>query len=200
MALAAGTRRRSPPRSVLHSSLCLALVSLFAGCSSDVPAANDGTASREGRSSPVAAGLDGTSPPPWPAPTDVPERVAAAGLDLGPMGMAEHYHPQLEVIINGDEVLVPANIGVDPATGAMSALHTHTTDGQIHVEADVAGEVFTLGQLFTEWAVKLGSDQIGGEHAKAGDAVTVTSNGEPYTGDPAELRLEPNQQIVVQLN
>ncbi len=68
------------------------------------------------------------------------------------------------------------------------------------MEADVAGEVFTLGQLFTEWAVKLGSDQIGGEHAKAGDAVTVTSNGEPYTGDPAELRLEPNQQIVVQLN
>ncbi|MBA2716509.1 MAG: hypothetical protein H0U51_05555 [Propionibacteriales bacterium] len=130
----------------------------------------------------------------------MPERVAAAGLDLGPMGMAEHYHPQLEVIINGDEVLVPANIGVDPATGAMSALHTHTTDGQIHVEADVAAEVFTLGQLFTEWGVNLGSDQIGGEHAKAGDAVTVTSNGEPYTGDPAELRLEPNQQIVVQLN
>jgi hypothetical protein len=34
--------------------------------------------------------------------------------------------------------------------------------------------------LFTEWGVKLGSDQIGGEHAKAGDAVTVTSNGEPW--------------------
>lgn len=198
MALAAGTRRRSRLRSVLYGGLCLALVSLSAGCADD-PAANDGTASRVGRSSPVAGGLDGTSPP-WPAPTDVPGRVAAAGLDLGPMGMAEHYHPQLQVIVDGAEVLVPANIGVDPATGAMSALHTHTADGQIHVEADVAGEVFTLGQLFTEWRVKLGSDQIGGEHAKAGDAVTVTSNGEPYTGDPAELRLEPNQQIVVQLN
>lgn len=193
------SRGGSTSRRMAYGGFCLALVSLLAGCGDD-STANDGTASRVGRSSPVAAGLDGTSPPPWPAPTDVPERVAAAGLDLGPMGMAEHYHPQLEVIINGDEVRVPANIGVDPATGAMSALHTHTTDGQIHVEADVAGEVFTLGQLFTEWGVKLGSDQIGGERAKAGDAVTVTSNGEPYTGDPAELRLEPNQQIVVQLN
>ena len=116
------------------------------------------------------------------------------------MGTAEHYHPRLEIVIDGEPVQVPANIGVDPATGAMSALHTHETDGTIHVEADTDGEVFTLGQLFTEWGVKLTSRQIGGVTAKAGEKVTLTSNGTPVTGDPGDLRLEPDQKIVLRLS
>lgn len=143
--------------------------------------------------------MDGSSLPPWPAPTDVAARVASAGLDLGPMGMAEHYHPHLQVIVNGQEVPVPANIGVDPATGAMSALHTHEADGTIHIEADKAGEVFTLGQLFTQWGVKLTATQIGGVQAEDGQKVTLTSNGAPVAGDPTKLRLQPDQKIVLHL-
>jgi hypothetical protein len=124
--------------------------------------------------------MDASSLPPWPAPTDVAAWVASAGLDLGPMGMAEHYHPHLRIIINGKEVPVPANIGVDPATGAMSALHTHESDGTIHIEADKAGEVFSLGQLFILWGVKLTPTQIGGMQANHGQRVTVTTgNGAP---------------------
>lgn len=144
--------------------------------------------------------LDGSSRPPWPAPTDVPARVAAAGLDLGPMGTAEHYHPTLRIIIGGQQVPVAANIGVDPQTGAMSAVHTHEGDGTIHIEADRAGEVFTLGQLFTQWGLKLTATQIGGVLAPAGQRVTITSNGEPVDGDPAQLRLQPDQQIVVEVS
>lgn len=164
---------------------------------------SEATHDARGGSQPPSDGsveADGTSMPPWPAPTeDVPDRVAAAGLDLGPMGTAEHYHPQLEVIVDGEQVQVPANIGVDPATGAMSALHTHETDGTIHIEADTVGEVFTLGQLFTQWGVKLTATQIGGVTAKAGDRVTITSDGEPVSGDPGDLRLEPDQKIVLGL-
>lgn len=137
--------------------------------------------------------------PPWPAPTDVPARVATAGLNLGPMGMAEHYHPQLRVVVAGSEVQVPAGIGVDPHTGAMSAVHTHEFDGTIHVEAGTASEVVTLGQLFTQWGVKLTSTQIGGVHAKAGQKVTLTSNAMPVAGDPNGLRLQPDQKIVLRL-
>ena len=115
------------------------------------------------------------------------------------MGMAEHYHPQLQVVIGGQQVLVPANIGVDPATGAMSAVHTHTDDGTIHIEAATSGEVFTLGQLFIEWGVKLTSTQIGGVKAKTGETVRLTSNGARVAGDPANLRLEPDQTIVLSL-
>jgi hypothetical protein len=129
----------------------------------------------------------------------VAARVAAAGLDLGPMGMAEHYHPQLRVIINGTAVPVPGNIGVDPSTGAMSALHTHEPDGTLHIEADTAGEVFTLGQLFTQWGVQLTSTQIGGAKAANGQMLTVTSNGTRVKGNPKDLRLQPDQQIVLEL-
>lgn len=138
--------------------------------------------------------------PLWPAPTDVPARVAAAGLDLGPMGMAEHYHPHLRIILNGKDVQVTANIGVDPTTGAMSALHTHEPDGTIHIEADTAGEVFTLGQLFTQWGLTLTPTQIGDVKANKGQQVALTSNGAPVTGKPGDLRLQPDQQIVLQLS
>lgn len=143
---------------------------------------------------------DGTSLPPWPAPGDVASRVASAGLDLGPMGMAEHYHPHLQIIVNGNEVSIPPNIGVDPASGAMSALHTHEGDGTIHIEADRAGQAFTLGQLFTQWGVELSATQIGGVRAKDGETVLLTSNGVSVAGDPAQLRLEPEQEIVLKLS
>lgn len=138
--------------------------------------------------------------PVWPAPTDdVPGLVAAAGLGLGPMGTAEHYHPQLRVIIDGEQVEVPANIGVDPATGAMSAVHTHENDGTIHIEAHTVGDVFILGQLFTQWGVELTATRIGDVRAEAGSHVGLTSNGEPVAGDPGDLRLAPDQLIVLRL-
>ena len=191
------TRRRPVRRRITASVLSAALLGSLLGCGSDpakdVPGSN-------GPASGGSVRLDGASLPPWPAPTtDVPARVASAGLDLGPMGTAEHYHPQLRMIIGGKDVPLPANIGVDPGTGAMSAVHTHETDGTIHIEADSTGEVFTLGQLFTQWGVKLTPTQIGGAKAEPGQKVTVTSNGAPVGGDPMELRLAPEQKIVLRL-
>ena len=115
------------------------------------------------------------------------------------MGTAEHYHPKLRIIIDGKDVPIPANIGVDPTTGAMSAVHTHETDGTIHIEADTTGEVFTLGQLFTQWGVELSPTQIGGAKAEPGQKVTVTSNGARFDRDPMDLRLEPEQKIMLRL-
>ncbi|WP_237089498.1 hypothetical protein [Nocardioides dokdonensis] len=172
------------------------LLGLLLGCGSD-PANDD--ASGQAEESGGSVEPDGTSMPPWPAPADVPARVASAGLDLGPMGTAEHYHPRLRIIIDGKDVPIPANIGVDPTTGAMSAVHTHETDGTIHIEADTAGETFTLGQLFTQWGVTLTSTQIGGVRAQDGQQLHVTSNGAPVAGDPKDLRLEPDQVIVLRM-
>ena len=192
-----GESLRLTPR-VVAGVMAVLLGILLAACS-NAPVRNAAPSSATRTAAAKAVELDGSSLPPWPAPTDVAARVATAGLDLGPMGMAEHYHPHLRIIINGDEVQVPANIGVDPATGAMSALHTHETDGTIHIEADTAGEVFTLGQLFIQWGVKLTSTQIGGVHAKDGQKVMVTSNGTPVAGDPMDLRLEPDQKLELRL-
>lgn len=188
----AGHRRSA--RVALIVVTCLA--GLLVGC------ATPSTTSTTDRSSSVSTGppvLDDTSPPPWPAPDNVASRVTAAGLDLGPMGTAEHYHPHLRIVIDGAEIPVAANIGVDPTTGAMSALHTHEPDGTIHIEADRAGEVFTLGQLFTQWGVKFTATQIGGVRAESGRELVLISNGTPVPGDPADLRLQPDQKLVLQL-
>ncbi len=181
-------RRAVRWRITAASAVCLPVLAVTAGCSGGLSSAGQTTPTDQGASSLL-----------WTAPADVSDRVAAAGLDLGPMGMAEHYHPVLKVLVNGKPVTVPANIGVDPATGAMSGLHTHTADGVIHVEAEETSETFTLGQFFTEWDVTLGTDQIGDVHARKAGAVSVTVNGTPYDGDPAELQLEPDQQIEVRV-
>lgn len=168
-----------------YAALCLAAVIGVSGCATDTD--RGGSGSDQG---PPAPGYDGVptpddaSMPPWPAPADVSARVAAAGLDLGIMGTAEHYHPQLRIIIDGADVPVPPNIGVDPTTGAMSALHTHEGDGTIHIEAGTVGEVFTLGQFFTQWGVALTRQQIGGARAKPGQQVQLTSNGTKVTENP----------------
>jgi len=145
----------------------------------------------------AVSGLGAESSPPWPAPADVSTRVEAAGMDLGPMGTAEHYHAHLDVIVDGETVPVPANLGVDTASGAMAALHTHEGDGIIHIEADTEGEPFTLGQLFTEWNVKLGPERLGALGAGGGEELAVYVNGDKVDGDPRLLRLEPHQQISV---
>lgn len=178
----------------VSAALGVAVALTVTGCG-DAASQSPTTAATSGS----APELDGTSAPPWPAPTDVSDRVAAAGLDVGPMGTAEHYHPNLRIVIDGTEVPVPPNIGVDPATGEMSAVHTHEGDGTIHIEAGTVGEEFTLGQVFTQWGVRLTSTQIGGVKAPAGQEVTLTSNGTPIAGDPMDLRLEPEQQIVLGL-
>ena len=184
---------------VLAFMLGATLTANLAGCATEIPdsTANPSAVSADNRD--AAPALDGTSGPPWPAPANVPAHVAGAGLDLGPMGMAEHYHPHLRIHIDGTEVPVPANIGVDPATGAMSAVHTHDDSGTIHVEAANTGEVFTLGQLFTEWSVKLTRTQIGGVRAARGQHVVLTSDGSAVAGDPTKLRLAPDQRIELSL-
>ncbi|MGH8823265.1 MAG: hypothetical protein ACRDVN_02160 [Jiangellaceae bacterium] len=146
----------------------------------------------------AVSGKGAESRPPWPAPTDVAARAEAAGLPLGPMGTAEHYHAHFDVLVDGQSVPVPANIGVEPS-GQMSALHTHTPDGIVHIEAGVKGQTFTLGQLFTEWNVALGPERIGGLTTGGADGKTlaVYVNGEKATGDPAMVEFAPWQQITV---
>lgn len=173
----------------------LAAIAVLTGC-----AADQEQAVPDARTVVVLPTPDATSQPPWQTPGDVLAHAKAAGLDLGPMGTAEHYHPSLRIVIDGNQVPVPANIGVDPATGAMSAVHTHEGDGTIHIEADSVGEQFTLGQLFTQWGVALSSQQIGGVQADADSEVEVTSNGVKFAGDPADLVLEPDQEIVLSVN
>lgn len=80
-----------------------------------------------------------------------------------------------------------------------TAVHAHEGDGTTHVEADTVGRELPLGQLFTQWGVALTRPRTGGVRTEAGQTAYLTSNGTPVTGNPADLRLEPNQQIELAL-
>jgi len=138
-----------------------------------------------------------TSAPPWPAPTDPAAHAEAAGLQVAQMeGAALHTHQHLTVSVDGNPVTVPANLGVDPA-GAMSALHTHDTSGIVHVESPKVA-TFTLGQLFTEWGVALGTDRVGGYvDGQNGRHVAVFIDGKRTTTAFPKVHLQDQQDIAV---
>jgi len=64
--------------------------------------------------SPITSAVGRTSEPPWSTPSDVPAAVGQAGLPLlGSEGAVEHIHAHLDLIVNGQPVAVPADIGID---------------------------------------------------------------------------------------
>jgi len=145
-------------------------------------------------SSPVTvAGAD------WSAPTDVVAAADAAGLSLDSEEHLDvHYHSHLDVVVDGEVVTVPANLGIDVATERLAHLHTHDTTGILHVEAPAA-DVYTLGQALTLWG--LGFDAQGclnGICPKGEAEWAVVVDGTPLPGGPAaaaDLPLASLQQI-----
>jgi len=96
-------------------------------------------------------------------------------------------------------VTVPADIGIVFKNGqavAISPLHTHTPDGVLHVEAERNAK-FTLGQLFTEWGVRLSSTCVGGLCADGSHEIAFAVDGVPYEGDPGEIALKPHEEIAI---
>jgi len=101
-----------------------------------------------------------TGPAPWPSPDDVEQRVKAADIPYDPFEHTEiHYHSHLDIFVNGRLEPVAPSIGRQDQS-FFSALHTHTTNGAIHIEAP-ENQVFTLQMLFTEWGVRLTPRCIG---------------------------------------
>src|SRR3989344_1791290 len=62
---------------------------------------------------------------------------------------ALHIHPELKIIVDGREAIVPANIGI--VRTCMAEIHTHDATGTIHIESVLSGKTFTLAQFFTVW-------------------------------------------------
>jgi hypothetical protein len=143
----------------------------------------------------TAVGADGL--PPWPAPSDATAAARNAGLPmLSSEGMVEHIHVHLDVLVDGQAIPVPANIGIDVARGGISPLHTHDASGVVHVESPVKRQ-FSLGEFFTEWGVSLSAGNIGGLRATDGKTVRAYVNGQPHTGDPAAVMFNQHDEIVL---
>jgi hypothetical protein len=122
-------------------------------------------------------------------------RRIAAGVPTMAEGGGEHFHPFLEVYVGGEQVTVPANIGIDPAQPpiTMAGLHTHDTSRTIHNEA---GTGSTLGQFFEIWGVEFSPSRLGPYETSGEETVRMWVDGEP-SKDFGDLELADGQQIVV---
>lgn len=136
-------------------------------------------------------------PTDWRLPADMTAAARRAGLPmLGQEMLAIHYHAHLDVIVGGRRVTVPAYLGIDNARQRISPLHTHDTSGVVHIES--ARDIpFTLGQLFTEWGQPLTASQVGPVSVGSGQVLRVYRNGGQTTGNPAALRFQQHDEIVV---
>jgi hypothetical protein len=146
---------------------------------------------------PATVAVGGDAAPPWPAPRDAAAAVRAAGLPMmGSEGAVEHIHSHLDVLVDGQAVSVPADVGIDRTGGTISPLHTHDSTGVIHIESPVKRQ-FSLGEFFTEWDVSLTTDNIGALRTADGKVLRVFVNGAQKTGNPAAITFGPHDEIAV---
>lgn len=126
------------------------------------------------------------------------------GVECAPIEqLAYHIHAHLQVYVNGQPEMLPAAIGlIGPVYentaygrfyGARTCyywLHTHASDGIIHIESPTK-RIYSLGTFFDEWRQALSPTQV----ASAKGKVTAYFNGKPWTQNPRAIPLLPHASI-----
>lgn len=112
-------------------------------------------------------------------------------------GAVQHIHSHLQIFNKGRSVQVPADIGIMQVAGCLYWVHTHATDGIIHIEAPTV-RTFTLGQFFDVWGEDLNRTTAAGVHAPHGRTLRFTVNGKAWTKDPRAIPLRDREEIVIQ--
>ena len=135
---------------------------------------------------------------PWgPNTAGLRARLNALGLPpLSQQGTVLHIHQHLDLYLNGKQVAVPANVGIGHGQSSFSPIHTHDRTGILHVESPTK-TVYTLGQFFGVWGVRLSAQCIGGYCARDGRTLEAFVDGRRVSGDPARIPLRAHEEIVL---
>ncbi|GAB2666515.1 hypothetical protein GCM10009743_48330 [Kribbella swartbergensis] len=133
-----------------------------------------------------------TGPPPWDAPRDAVSYIDKAGFERLPLDFSgpSPYTLTLSVSVDGVPVQVPAGIGVDRVRAEQAAVHTHTSDGLVYVEAKTTSERPTLAQFFTLWGVRYDAKCLG----DACQSLKVVVNNQPAAWN---AELTPNAHVQI---
>jgi len=111
---------------------------------------------------------------------------------------AYHIHAHLTIYINGKQVAIPQNIGIASDQSCFYWLHTHTSDGVIHIEFPRQGSP-TLCNFLDIWGQEF--SQLGFQNQLASSADwTVYVDGKKVTSDFNHLNLQPHQVITIAYN
>ena len=73
--------------------------------------------------------------------------------------LTDHYHQHLSIFIDGENLDIPANVGVNES-GILSEIHTHGDDGILHVHTiggtNELDHLPNLGEFFDTWRTNAG--------------------------------------------
>ncbi len=175
-------------------AVVVVVVLLVSGGSSNSGASPGGSNSNTSGSG-TQAGLE-TGPAPWPPEYSfLAQRLAAYNFpqqsDIG-----YHEHAKLFIYVNGKQVTVPANFGIDPQGRFIAPLHTHDTTGVIHMESEKPYP-FTLGEAMNIWGVKFTNDQLGGYKAGVdGNVLELWANGKKVA-DPVNYKMKRHDILIL---
>ena len=135
-----------------------------------------------------------TTVPPWPAPRDGISYFERAGV---PSSRLDDRTGQrlitVSVRIDGVDVALVPNIGLDLPRALQAPAHTHDTSGTVWLEGAGADTV-TLGQFFTLWGVRFDGRCVG---AACGQ-LTVAADG-AAVDDPVALVLSSAGDVQIRL-
>ena len=87
-----------------------------------------------------------------------------------------HWHPNLSISVRDEEIPIPVNTGL---IGGHSPMHTHETDGTIHLEFEglVEKKDITVGQFFELWGKEFSSNQLFENSASGTERIVMYVNG-----------------------
>lgn len=107
-----------------------------------------------------------------------------------------HWHPRLSIVIQGEEQVIPANIGIG---AAHSPMHTHDTSGTIHSEYSgvVTGDDVRLGRFFEIWGKEFSPECIFEFCNGQGGTVRMFVNGEENT-EFGNYEMQDSDRIEIQ--
>jgi hypothetical protein len=145
-------------------------------------------------------------PPLAPASTTGTGKVD--GISCAPIEqLAYHIHAHLAVFKDGQLYQLPAGVGIPGSTAEQTNegpiavggkcyywLHTHTTDGVIHIESPTK-TIYTLGEFFDEWHQPLTARHV----ADLRGEITAFVNGKPWKQSPRDIPLLPHEDIQLEI-
>jgi hypothetical protein len=122
--------------------------------------------------------------------------------------LAYHIHAHLTLIVDGQNVLIPAGIGIVPPREVQQGfvvggkcfywLHTHDVSGVIHIESPTA-QLYHLGQFFAVWGQPLSATQIATFPVDAAHPLHVFVNGQPVSTAPEQIELDAHELITLEI-
>jgi len=127
-------------------------------------------------------------------------KVANVSCESGEQ-LSTHYHAHLSILYEGNELNLPANIGIQ--SNCFYWLHTHDTTGVIHIEAPKAeaNHTFTLGDFFNVMNKPLSKTQVADITLTGDQKLLVYIDGkvQPDGTDPRKVPLKAHEQIVLEI-